>query len=43
MLKKGQILLGNLPESDGEWLDSGGKKVYFTCLFKAPAISNMEI
>ena len=43
MLKEEQNLLGNLPESDGEMQDFGGKKVYFTCLFKAPAISNMEI
>jgi hypothetical protein len=43
MLKKRQRILGNLPKTDGELQDFDGKKVYFTCLFKAPAISNMEI
>jgi len=43
MLKEGQNLLGNRPELDGELQNFGGKKVYFTCLFKAPAISNMDI
>jgi hypothetical protein len=43
MLQEGPNLLGNRPENDGEIQYLVGKFFYFTCLFNAPAISNMDI
>lgn len=43
MLQEGPNLLGNHPKLTVKYSIQTVKKFYFTCLFNAPAISNIDI